>query len=163
MEDPRIIKMTEKKLIGIRMRTSLSENKTGILWHNFMKKRKEVLNRVDQDLYSVQIFDEGLTMESFTPDTLFEKWAAVEVSRFENIPDGMRSLKIPDGLYAVFEHKGETGIFHGTLQYIFSRWIPDSTYQVDHRPHFEIMGANYLGPENPESVEEVWIPIKDKN
>jgi AraC family transcriptional regulator len=65
-------------------------------------------------------------------------------------------------LYAVFKHKGATSSFHLTSDYIFNHWIPQSEYELDHRPHFEILGDQYLGPDNPESEEEVWIPIKPR-
>ncbi len=36
----------------------------------------------------------------------FDKWAAVEVSGFDNVPDGMDTLAAPAGLYAVFQFEG---------------------------------------------------------
>ncbi|MEP1984886.1 MAG: GyrI-like domain-containing protein, partial [Maribacter dokdonensis] len=40
-------------------------------------------------------------------------------------------------------------------------WIPNSEYQLDGRPHFEVLGAKYKN-NDPNSEEEVWIPIKAK-
>jgi predicted transcriptional regulator YdeE len=40
----RIETLTEKKLIGKRMRMSVSGNKTGDLWRSFMPRRKEILS-----------------------------------------------------------------------------------------------------------------------
>ena len=47
------------------------------------------------------------------------------------------------------------------FQYIFSEWIPQSDYSVDDRPHFEVLGAKYKN-NDPDSEEEIWIPIKKK-
>jgi len=74
----------------------------------------------------------------------------------------MDHLIIPGGLYAVFIHKGPVHIFYKTSQYIYGQWIPGSDYILDNRPHFEIMTEQYLGPDHPESEEEVWVPIKLK-
>ena len=60
----------------------------------------------------------------------------------------------------IFDYKGsstDTSIF----QYIFRTWLPSSSYQLDDRPHFEVLGAKYKN-NDPESEEEIWIPIKPK-
>jgi AraC family transcriptional regulator len=43
--------------------------------------------------------------------------------------------------------------------YIFTRWLPASGYQLDNRPHFEILGDKYKN-NDPESEEEIWIPVR---
>jgi AraC family transcriptional regulator len=114
-------------LIGQRLQMSLVENKTPELWQNFMPKRIEIQNTISTDLYAVQIY-EPTYFEAFNPNATFEKWATLEVTTFINIPETMESLIIPGGLYAVFEHKGQsTSIF----EYIFSQWIPNSKYNLD--------------------------------
>ena len=42
--EPRIETLFEKKLVGKRIRTLFSNNKTFELWSNFMPKRKEIPN-----------------------------------------------------------------------------------------------------------------------
>jgi AraC family transcriptional regulator len=37
----------------------------------------------------------------------------------------------------------------------------DSAYDLDNRPHFEILGEKYKN-ESPDSEEELWIPVKLK-
>jgi AraC family transcriptional regulator len=73
----------------------------------------------------------------------------------------MESFLLTGGLYAVFIHKGSASAGPKTFQYIFGTWIPNSIYDVDNRPHFEILGNKYKN-EDPDSEEEVWIPIKLK-
>jgi AraC family transcriptional regulator len=155
---PRIEIFPEKKLIGKRIITSLGNNKTSELWQNFMPRRTEIQNTISSDLFAIQMYD-ATYFEAFNPNTVFEKWATLEVTDFDNIPAEMESFTLSGGLYAVFEHKGHsTAIF----DYIFSNWIPNSKYDLDHRPHFEILGAKYK-KEDPNSEEEIWIPIKEKS
>ena len=123
-----------------------------------MPRLKEIKNAVSADLFSLQNYPEDY-FTNFTPETIFTKWAAVEVKNFENIPEGFEKLEIPSGKYAVFLHKGNTEMFAKTAQYIYTEWLPNSGFQLDNKPHFEVLGDNYLGHENPESEEEVWIPI----
>jgi len=154
---PRIENIGEKKLVGRKMVMSLTDNKTFELWHSFMPIRKLVPNSIDNDLYSLQNYD-LCYFTDFKPEKKFEKWAATEVASFENIPKNFEPFTLPGGLYAVFQQKGmSTGIF----QTIFSEWLPISEYQLDNRPHFEILGEKYKNG-SPDSEEEIWIPIKPK-
>ena len=71
-----------------------------------------------------------------------KKWATVEVMDFDAFPSGMESFTLKGGLYAVFDYKGsstDSSIF----QYIFQEWLPSSDYELDHRPHFEVLGKKY--------------------
>ena len=115
---------------------------------------------MDSKLYSIQIYPPGIRFEDFTPHTEFEKWAAVEVSSVDSIPTEMDSIEI-SGLYAIFLHRGTTAdYFQKTVPFIYAHWLPHSGYQLDSRPQFEVMDHRYLGHENPESEEEVWVPVK---
>jgi AraC family transcriptional regulator len=100
-------------------------------------------------------------MEKFNPYALFEKWAAIEVPDFEIIPVEMETFVLTGGLYAVFVHKGAASTGPETFRYIFGTWLPNSGYSLGNRPHFEILGDKYKN-EDPDSEEEVWIPIKRK-
>jgi AraC family transcriptional regulator len=59
-------------------------------------------------------------------------------------------------------HKGLWSEFPKTSQYIFGTWLPASPYEADTREHFEVMGEKYFGPDNPDSEEEIWVPVKAK-
>lgn len=158
--EQRIETLKEKKLIGKCMQMSLSNNKTGELWRSFMPRRKEVTNAIGTALYSMQVYDPSY-FENFNPAAAFEKWAAVEVTDFHTVPDGMAAITLPGGLYAVFLHKGPASKGRESFQYIFGTWLPGSGYQLDNRPHFELLGEKYKN-EGPESEEEMWIPVKPK-
>ena len=157
--NPRIEKLKEKKLIGHNIKMSLSNNKTGQLWGQFAPRIKEIKNRTSEDKISMQIYP-PMYYNQFSPNTEFEKWATVEVKDFENIPSGMKSFILEEGLYAVFDYKGSSAD-HSIFEYIFSKWLPNSNYEVDDRPHFEVLGSKYRN-NDPESEEEIWIPIRKK-
>ena len=160
MMKPRIEILKEKKLIGYHLMMSLTQNKTGQLWSQFGPKIKDITNRVSEDKISLQIYP-PLYYHKFNPETEFEKWATVEVTDFLEIPVGMKSLTLQEGLYAVFNYQGsssDTSIY----QYIFGEWLPNSAYQMDDRPHFEVLGKKYTN-NDPSSEEEIWIPVKEKS
>lgn len=153
--------LTEKKLIGKHISMSFMENKTFQLWSNFMPRRKEIKNTLDNTLYSLEVFSKN-HFDNFDPNENFEKWAAVEVKNFTSVPEEMETLVIPTGIYAVFLHKGSQTEAHITYHGIFTEWLPKSDYTVDDRPHFAVMDERYK-KDDPESEEEIWIPIRNKN
>ena len=157
---PRIEIFSGKKLVGKQVIMSFTENKTFTLWQSFMPRRKEISNNVGSELYSVEIYP-PLFYSNFNPSQHFEKWAAVEVANFDAVPNGMETLQIPGGLYAVFIYHGPASEGFKTYQYILQTWLPASGYELDNRPHFAVMGEKYKN-DDPDSEEELWIPLKSK-
>lgn len=158
--EPRLEAIVEKKLVGKRLTMSFAENKTFELWKSFMPRRKEIKNNIGTNLYSIQIY-EPMFFDNFNPTKKFEKWATMEVSDFDSIPPNMESVMIPEGLYAVFLYRGEVSKSAPFFRYILETWLPNSSYNLDSRPHFEILGEKYKN-EDPDSKEEIWIPVKRK-
>ncbi|MFD2938659.1 GyrI-like domain-containing protein [Flavobacterium notoginsengisoli] len=152
---------TEKKLIGKHIEMSFLENKTFQLWSGFMPKLKVITNKIDACLYSLEVFPVNY-FDNFDSGRTFQKWAAVEVTDFDSVPDEMETLLIPNGLYAVFIHKGPASEGHKTYHTIFAEWLPNSDYTVDERPHFAVMDEKYK-KDDPNSEEEIWIPIKNRD
>ena len=74
---PRIEFLGEKRLIGFNGQMSLSNDITFELWQSFMKRRHEIKNKSNSGFYSMQVYDKALDFNNFTPNTEFEKWAAV--------------------------------------------------------------------------------------
>ena len=157
--EPRIEILKEKKLIGHHIQTSLIKDETFKLWSGFMPQKKEIKNICGNNLYSVRIYKLPLK-EPKDFEQNIEKWATMEVRTFDDIPENMNSLVLEGGLYAVFNYTGlntDVSIFN----YIYDVWISSSIYNLDNRPHFEVLGKNYKN-NDPTSEEEIWIPIKLK-
>ncbi len=120
---------------------------------------KDFASRPTNDLLSIQLYPQDYYVQ-FSPATIFEKWAVIEINHLEPVPNDLDAFIIPSGLYAVFYFKGastDPTIF----QYIFTEWLPNADYHLDHRPHFEVLGEKYKN-NDPSSEEEIWIPIKNK-
>jgi len=158
-QQPSIQTIPQKKLVGKSARMSLVQNTTSLLWNSFMQNRKAIKNAIGINRYSIQVYDDASYFKNFNPQTEFTKYAMTEVEDFSFIPTEMETLTIPSGLYAVFIYKGLPQGFPKLANYIFGEWLPNSVYQLDHRPHFEVLRENY-NPTDENSQEEVWIPIK---
>lgn len=156
--EPRIEILEEKKLIGNTKVMSIANNKTKELWSGFAPRIQEIEQRVSNDKISMQIYNDLLYFKTFDPYQEFLKWAAVEVENFNNVPENMDMFVLEGGMYAVFDYKGLSNDF-SVFQYIFTEWLPNSAYELDKRPHFEVLGEKYQN-NDPNSEEEIWIPIK---
>lgn len=156
--EPRIETLNEKLFVGKNVLMSLADNRTRALWQNLMPERKDLTNNVGHELYSIEVYPPNY-FDNFSLHAEFEKWAAVEVTDFDAVPDGMHVLQVPAGLYAVFVHRGPASSGPKTYEYILTSWLPSADYALDSRPHFAVMGEKYKG-EDPASEEEFWIPVK---
>tara|TARA_R110001583_G_scaffold194982_1_gene368072 strand:+ start:198 stop:680 length:483 start_codon:yes stop_codon:yes gene_type:complete len=148
----------EKKLIGIQTSMSLKKSKYIELWSRFMPRRKEITNQISAAIFDLQIYNNSY-FKNFKPTHEFEKWVAVEVATFDTIPLDMECFTLKAGNYAVFNYKGlntDTTIF----KYIYGEWLGISEFEIDDRPHFQVLGENYKN-NDPNSEEEIWIPIKN--
>lgn len=157
--NPQIKTFPTTKFIGKNLSFTYSDYRAFELWSSFMPRRKEVQNAIGTDLYNIQINPIGF---SFGLQEPFVKWAAVPVANFDFVPDGMETLEIPEGWYAVFHYKGYQSNAPAFFNAIYTEWLPASNYELDHRPQFEILGAKYK-TNDPNSEEEIWIPVRLKS
>lgn len=157
---PTIITIPEKRCIGMCQDMSFADYKAHEVWQRFMPRRNEIENRLGQHFLSVQVTDANF-WSNFNPNTTFQKWAVAEVTIYSSLPEGMETITIPSGLYAVFIYKGDGTDAPAFFESIFTEWLPNSDYQLGDRPHFELLGEKYQRG-NPNSEEEVYIPIELK-
>jgi len=157
---PRIEIINQKKLVGRKLIMSYANYSIGELWSSFMPRRKEITNYLTDDLFSLVVYKPN-HFADYNPNNEFERWAAVEVADFVNVPDEMETYVLSGGLYAVFHFRGASTNIANFYQNIFNDWLPKSDYVLDYRPHFEILGEKYKN-NDPLSEEDIWIPIKLK-
>lgn len=159
--NPEIKNISSKKLGGKSLTMSFAKDRTVELWQSFMPQRRLISNTVSTYLYSIQVFNRVPDFKSFDPDETFQKWAAIEVTSFDDLPERMQTLKLHAGLYAVFLYKGKASDAEPFYRHIFQEWLPASGYELDDRPHLAIMGEKYKNNDD-NSEEEICIPVKIK-
>ncbi len=158
---PVLKNISEKKFIGQRISMSIANNKTRELWRNFMPRRNEINYKVSTDFFSLQKYPSNFNFTNFNVNAEFEKWALIEVDNFDEVPQGVETFILEGGIYAAFIYKGNANNAAEFFKNIFTKWIPELGYEIDSRPHFEILGDKYKR-DSDDSEEEIWIPIKLK-
>ena len=83
----------------------------------------------------------------------------MEVHDYDLVPQKMESFDLVGGKYAVFLYKNTAGM--AIFEWIFREWLPNSEFDLDDRPHFEVFGEKSI-QKDPEAMEEIWIPVKNK-
>jgi AraC family transcriptional regulator len=157
---PEIVTHPAIQILGMRAQMSYAMYNATAVWQRFMPRRKEIKNSIGNDLYSIQVFGANY-WKQFDPTVSFDKWVGVAVLNTDVIPLDMETLLIPAGLFVVFTFVGDETKAPAFFEQIYAHWLPNSIYDLDDRPHFEILGEKYKRFD-PTSEETVWIPVKLK-
>lgn len=67
---------------------------------------------------------------------------------------------LPAATYLKFIHKGLSEDVSCTYKYIYETWLPKSEYRLSLPYQFEYYGGQYLGPDNKNSVSEIYVPLE---
>ena len=157
----RIIQTGAIEMAGIRKTFRAGQIAPREVWQKFMPLLKDLENlRSDANLYALQQYGYRPELSGFDPDSEITFWAAVPIhtsTRQLSLP--LHRLTVTPGTYAVCLHKGKASEFQKTMQSFLSEWLPQSGYVLSDRLHFQVMTPEYKGPDDPDSKEEVWIPI----
>ena len=103
----------------------------------------------------------GLICQIDAASDLLEYFAAAEVpagTPSSRIPDGMSRVRVSDGLYAKFTHRGNVARLNETVSYIYGKWLLDSSWQHTGQPDMEFYGYEFQ-ENSDESVVYYAIPI----
>lgn len=104
--------------------------------------------------YQVCVFDES------QPDKdLYTFIAGMAVSETTGIPQGMIAHTVPEANFAVFEHRGLMDKMHQTYEYIFGIWLQENSYVMAEADSLEIYDERFI-VDSPDSVFEIWVPVK---
>ncbi|AIQ56112.1 AraC family transcriptional regulator [Paenibacillus borealis] len=66
---------------------------------------------------------------------------------------------LPPARYLRFLHKGPSDEVSATYKYIYGVFLPGTDHRLNLSYEFEYYGKDYLGPDNPNSVSEIYIPL----
>lgn len=67
---------------------------------------------------------------------------------------------LPPMRYLKFIHKGRSCDIPSTYKYIYGIWLPKTEYRISMPFELEFYGEGYLGPDNENSMSEIYIPLE---
>ena len=126
-------------------------DKLQVLWDNFLLR----MNEIDTEEQGVGY---GIIHQAKQDSDLLNYLAAVKVRTTKTMPENMSTFSLPESLYAVFQHTGNPALLDNTVNYIYSTWLPQSSYQHSEQADIEIYGEEYI-PNNESSVIYYAIPL----
>ncbi len=125
------------------------------LWEEFMRRIKEIPHvKDDKTCYQVCVYD-----AKSAADENYLFIAGMEVAEAGQVPEGMMCHQVQAAEYAVFEHKGALDKLHSTYEYIFGVWMNENDKEAAEGDCLEVYDERFKYGE-PDSVLEIWIPVK---
>lgn len=157
--DIEIIEKEEIYLVGFKVNTKKGFFVIARLWNKLHKAKDSIKNRTDLDyVVSVNDYSNKEIFKDKQPD--FDYYAAVEVSKPEEMSSDMSVLKIPAGKYVVFIYSGKAkDSMETVMDYIYREWFPKSNCQLNDKARVDFIRYGEKTDEKGNSRIEVWIPI----
>lgn len=152
MQTPQIIDYPAVRLIGMRWHCQ-DQGTIAEMWQRFVPREQEI--RPLAPIMGTFGVCEPLA------DGLWQYLAGLPVTEETTIPDGMHEVRIPARRYARVEHHGTVATLPETFRAALSEWLPAAGLHADEGIEFEFCGERFLGPQHPQSVVEIYIPLRD--
>ncbi len=154
---PKIVKRDRELAIGIGDSFIQGQSEEiGALWGRFVLRMHEIQNRKEYDLGVCT--SKHPTIVKKEGDT-FIYVAAVAVENADHVPQGMVVCDIPAATFAVFTHKGPILNIKHTCEYIWGTWLPESGYELNDIPDFELYDSRF-DPQTGSGEVDIYVPIK---
>jgi AraC family transcriptional regulator len=96
---------------------------------------------------------------NFDAEGNFDYLCGVEVATASNLPNGLTSMRVPGGRYAVFTHRGHIASIRAVCSTIWKQWFPESDHLAVEAPTLERYGPEF-NPVTGLGGFEIWIPIE---
>lgn len=124
-------------------------------WGQFTREVHTLKHRVQPErFFQVQYWSENQELGGLY------FFIGAEVSTIEGIQPQFVIKIIPNGWYLRFIHKGLANRVGYTYKYIYNQYLPETDFKLTQPFNFEYYGEKCLGPYNPESESEIYIPIE---
>jgi len=154
--EPRFTEHGDFHVIGLREPVERDSGSDGTpVWRAFRDHIQKIPNRVGEHaLGVVEIVDKK--------NGKFAYWAAVEVDRLDDVPDGLSSCTLEGGRFAVFTHRltsPDIGAeLKRTFKYIYGTWVPKSGVKLRAYYDLEFYDARF-DPKTLTGEVEIWVPV----
>ena len=148
--EPTFVTIPAFSVVGMKYRGNNENNEIAQLWPKMLARVSEIKNIVDRNVsYGVQ---GNFNKESGEFDYL----AGYQVESYDELPEGFDVWNVTEQTYAIFPCILPT--LMDTFEYIYKKWLPNSSYSEGDGPEFELYGKEFF-PDDPESPMFIYIPV----
>lgn len=156
--EPKIVSLGEFKLVGMQYVGNNQNGEIPQMWGAFMHRSNEIKNIANSSVaYGyAECRCEGECKCGQGGDFLYI--AALEVSNFDEIPEGMVTRTVPPSKYAVFTHKGSIETLGITFNNIFSKWLPAAGLAPNQKFGFEYFDKRF-NYSSEDSELDIYVPV----
>ncbi|WP_285395907.1 AraC family transcriptional regulator [Lysinibacillus sp. fls2-241-R2A-57] len=159
MNKPEIVHLQKKLITGYVYKTTLLDEKYFVdipeFYFDFGKNQYYV--RISNKVTPNMAY--GITT-NFQEDGHFSFIVGEEVQKNNiSLGDNFVNTEIPEGKYAEFKSDGTSESVQNTRRYIYGVWLPNSNYERNSGPDFEI--TDVVNSKFPNDMKmKIYIPIK---
>ncbi|MEQ8485837.1 MAG: AraC family transcriptional regulator [Pseudomonadales bacterium] len=151
LDPPRIVNGEALRIVGLAERyTFATIHGIPSLWQRFVPRIETIAHRVGNDTFGVCC--------AGGDDADLEYVAAVAVSRFDDVPAGMRRIELPPRRYAVFVHSGHIADIRRTTRAVWTHGLAAGGLEPIEAPDFERYGDAF-DPETGFGTVEIWVAV----
>jgi AraC family transcriptional regulator len=154
---PQLIELPQITLAGINFFIS-DDSKINDLspqWNQFRNEVPSIENRITPErYYQVQYWSSTQELGGLY------FFIGLEIEGTDCTAPQLVTKTLPASRYLRFIHKGLANMVGYTYKYIYNQYLPETDYQLTQPFCFELYGRKCLGPYNPESESEIYIPVK---
>ncbi|MCK5128661.1 MAG: AraC family transcriptional regulator [Clostridiales bacterium] len=155
-QEPELVELEPIYLVGLPFYYDMNQlNDLSDPWSQLTKNISGIENKMSPEKY----YQLQYWFPNQDSDSIFF-YIALEVTSYNNVPVQFTSKTIPKHHYLKFSHKGYSSHVGQTYQFIYEKWLPETSYKLPYFFNFEFYGDEHLGPYNEESVSEIYIPVK---
>jgi AraC family transcriptional regulator len=156
---PEIVELEGIHLVGLSFYYDFATNKNDLTeQYNYLVSCVSKLEGVKQP---IKMYQMQYWFDNQKSDSVYF-FIAVEAEKNCQLPIQLISKTIPAGKYLKFYHKGLANQVSKTYDYIYREWLPRTEYQLPFNYNFEYYGKESLGPYHPDSISEIYIPVREK-
>ncbi|MBD3383617.1 helix-turn-helix domain-containing protein [candidate division KSB1 bacterium] len=156
-EPPQLIELPRLVLSGISFFISddVKINSLSREWGQFMHEVDMMNNRIlPERFYQVQYWSQSQDLGGLY------FFIGAEVKDINTVHPQFVLKILPKGRYLRFIHKGLANKVGYTYKYIYNQVLPETDYKLTKPFSFEFYGEKCLGPDNPQSESEIYIPVE---
>ncbi|OMD34919.1 helix-turn-helix domain-containing protein [Paenibacillus odorifer] len=110
--------------------------------------------------FSIMCACELKSSPAIVPDHISHSYTSSKSVIYTDSNQALSIHVLPPARYLKFIHRGRSCDIPSTYKYIYGIWLPKTEYRISMPFELEFYGEGYLGPDNENSVSEIYIPLE---